>query len=329
MKNFNILGAGLGGLTSSITLAKNGYKVTVFEKKDKIGGNFKKTVHSVKNYSNWFKTDLINYLKNKIGLRLVKCYHPIKVFRKFAPSGIDYAETLNNNEPILYNFLRGIDSDSLESELYLQAKNLGVNFEFNSNQNPENCQIIATGSKYLDFKGFGYHYKNSSTSLDEVKVFFNNDFAPKGYAYIVPFRDGSTTVAIFTVAKFSSNPMTYYFKKFFEYLKKFEIFFEHPISVESGIGSYNLYTSFIKNNKLYIGNAAGLMTADYGFALLNAINSGYFAAQSTINNEDYNLKIKTKSKVRNFISSSRGIYNLLNLIFARILMFTKIRKYPL
>ena len=105
------------------------------------------------------------------------------------------------------------------------------------------------------------------------------------------------------------------------------------------------------------------MTADYGFALLNAINSGYFAAQSTINNEDYNLKIKTyllpeltrsiikrnlinkfsnedfekkivnkiknKIKVRNFITNTSRIYNLLNLIFAKILMFTKIRKYPL
>ena len=38
MKHVIIIGSGLGGLTTGVFLAKNGYKVTILEKEPTIGG---------------------------------------------------------------------------------------------------------------------------------------------------------------------------------------------------------------------------------------------------------------------------------------------------
>ncbi|MCR1850745.1 FAD-dependent oxidoreductase [Paeniclostridium sordellii] len=38
MKDVIIVGAGIGGISTGIRLLKNGYKVTIIEKEDKIGG---------------------------------------------------------------------------------------------------------------------------------------------------------------------------------------------------------------------------------------------------------------------------------------------------
>ncbi len=40
-KNIQIYGAGLAGLVAAINLARNGYKVTIYEKENRIGGSAK------------------------------------------------------------------------------------------------------------------------------------------------------------------------------------------------------------------------------------------------------------------------------------------------
>ncbi|EPZ53318.1 FAD binding domain protein [[Clostridium] sordellii ATCC 9714] len=52
MKDVIIVGAGIGGISTGIRLLKNGYKVTIIEKEDKIGGKLNQL------YDQGYKFDL-------------------------------------------------------------------------------------------------------------------------------------------------------------------------------------------------------------------------------------------------------------------------------
>lgn len=47
IKKINIVGAGPGGLTAAMLLAKRGFKVTLFEKENKVGGRNAALVRSL------------------------------------------------------------------------------------------------------------------------------------------------------------------------------------------------------------------------------------------------------------------------------------------
>jgi len=153
----HILGAGIGGLTAAITLAKSGRKAIIYERKKKLGGFFTETVHGMMNYGHYFREDVIHFLKNEIGLDIRKSFYPIYRLKRYSPSGKNFF-VKNNGKPIIYNFLRGEAENSLEKELFNQAINLGVKIYFNILKKPSDIDIIATGPSYSDFLGYGIHY---------------------------------------------------------------------------------------------------------------------------------------------------------------------------
>jgi flavin-dependent dehydrogenase len=54
-----------------------------------------------------------------------------------------------------------------------------------------------------------------------------------------------------------------------------------------GIGSFAVKNVFKENGIVYVGEAAGIQDALWGFGIRSALVSGYFAAQSIIHNTDY------------------------------------------
>jgi protoporphyrinogen oxidase len=51
MQHVKILGAGPSGLSAAINLAKNDYKVDIFEKNKDVGGTVKKNLQGLENWS--------------------------------------------------------------------------------------------------------------------------------------------------------------------------------------------------------------------------------------------------------------------------------------
>ena len=295
MKEIHILGAGVSGLTAAITLLKKGKRVVIHEKRNNIGGSFSKTIHGMLNYNNIFCDDILEFMKKEIGLNLYKSYYPINTLRRYSPSGFNYITRTKKN-PIIYDFIRGNSTNSLENELLFQAIELGVEVEYNSKRKEINSDIITTGAQFCDFKGYGIHYLNMNLDKsDEVKVFFNDNFTPKGYGYILPFDDNSATIAIFIPKVFATKSLIDYYIKFQNYLSEnYSLNLDgKAVSEDSGIGYYNLYKSYKKGGLLYSGVRAGLMTADYGFGMKEAIISGYLAGLSIALNKDYNKLIRS------------------------------------
>jgi flavin-dependent dehydrogenase len=289
-----ILGCGISGLSAGINLSLDGENVKIYEKKEGIGGFFSQAhIQAVRNYRNFFKEDVIKFFKKECRLDIKKCYHPIYKLRRYGPTGGSYL-SMNGNKPILYSIMRGKISYSLDNELLTQARKNGVKVVFGSKEKKEHCEVIATGPQYRDFQGYGVTYSDEGQVIaDEAKMFFNNDFAPRGYGYILPFGKKYVTCAVFINSKYANQNIKRYYENFIEYLDRIKVNVEGKIvSVDSGFGHYNLHINFLANGKKYVGVAAGLLTADYGLATKNALLSGYLAAKSITKGLSYNELIK-------------------------------------
>lgn len=364
MKSIKILGGGVGGLTAALTLQSRGYLPTVFEKRDVVGGNFKTSITGILNYDNQFKDDTLDFFRNEIKLNIDKSCHPIFKLTRYSHLNDSYTVT-SDSKPIIYNFLRGNNEKTLERELYDQCIRKEISIEFGSRLKESEVDIVATGPRHADFLGYGIHISyNEIIPIDknEVKVFFDSTFAPGGYGYILPFGSSDLTIAIFAKAENVSGTMSDYFKIFLERLKFLEFYdpsIGNIISVDSGYGFFNQYSTYSSNGKLYIGARAGLMTADYGFGLKESIVSGYLAGLNIENHSNFDRKIKhylfpsldesifkrytldntsderlskkIKSKKNKAFSekSQSGLHRFLLRIFAKLYLFKKSRKYSL
>ncbi len=280
-----ILGAGISGLTTAIILAKNGFEVEIFEKRQRIGSFFERDVHSLRNYD--YDHDIIKKYKS-LGIEITNSY-PIFRELRFSPS-LKCIEIYSEKKPMFYNFLRGYkDEKSFDLELYKKAKKIGVKFHFGKTLNTAQADVIATGSSSVKGVGYGAHYSNvSELDPNSLYIFLDNRYSDKGYCYIVPFYNEASVVITSTQklskkemkAKYNSlvqeNPVI---KKILKNSK-----FENEIF---GYAYYDLPKTAIKENKLYVGEAAGFLDAAMGFGTHYAIISGYLAAIALIENKNY------------------------------------------
>lgn len=287
-KQIKILGAGISGLVAGITLAKNSYKVEIFEKRPRIGSFFKKSIHSVRNY--FYNYNVIEKYK-RLGIDASNFYPIFKEFR-YSPSLSKSVEIYSRKEPLFYNFIRGYDDkNSLDNELLKLAKDYGVDIYFDQKIDPnnKNIDIVATGAYCAKYVGYGAHYRNiSNIKIDSIYYFSNNHYAPEGYIYILPFLDEFSLVITTTKIK-NKNQL----KKRFDKLKKDNNIIKEILKDAEfineifGIASFGIPRTAIKDGKLYIGEAAGFLDATTGFGIHYAIFSGYLAAKAIINNENY------------------------------------------
>ncbi|MEM7826775.1 MAG: NAD(P)/FAD-dependent oxidoreductase [Candidatus Aenigmatarchaeota archaeon] len=279
-----VLGAGPAGLTAAITLAKANENVVVYERGNRPKPNFQIAVHSFRNYGREYNT--AEKLEKIVKLPEMKKIY--KVF-KFSPS-LRMSEIISK-KPIFYTFLRGNDKRSLESVLLDEAKKLGAEFHFNKTIPEKEANIIATGAKRIDGIAFGYHYCDLNIE-DAIYLFYDNRYAPHGYAYILPYTKNSGDV-VTTI--FCSSPDYGKIREYFtKLIKENEIISDAikgatKVCEVSGYGNFNIPFSALNHGKLYVGEAAEFQDASKGFGVKFAILSGYLAAKSIINNENYDV----------------------------------------
>lgn len=288
-KTITIVGAGPGGLTAAIALAKNGYKINLYEQNTDVGLRFNGDFQGLENWSD--DDDTLEIL-NRIGIRLN--------FLCFPYSGKDClfigpnkkAVKVKTSRPLFYLVERGSGINSLDQGLRIQAEEAGVNILWGQKLDSikDNLAIVGTGPKAADAIAKGMVFK---TSVENICIgFIDNKIAPQAYAYLL-VNGGKATFATCMFKDFKHEKA--YFKRALEVLRSsIDIDIKDPKEF-GGFANFFDEPILTKNNKIfYIGENAGLQDALWGFGMKYAMMSGYYAARSIIDNQDYTGLCKTQ-----------------------------------
>jgi len=156
MKNVEIFGAGLSGLTAGIALAREGYRVVVFDAQNSIGGSpaFHPSVHTT--------PAQLDELMNYVGIDLRKDFvktdpYPTFYYRKTPLKFPPYTE-----HNTAYCIERGSRATSIDNHLFAIAREAGVGFEFKrkidfSAVKPDT--IVATGLAPEMYESLGVPFR--------------------------------------------------------------------------------------------------------------------------------------------------------------------------
>jgi len=280
-KEIKIIGAGISGLSAAINLAKAGYKVKVFEKNDVVGKRFHGDYQGIENWI--FEQDALEHVQD-LNIKLNFPYRSVKEAYGVGPD--KKAHHLRSNRPFFYLVRRGIEQDTLDQALYKQAKKVGADIIFNSPKN--HCQfgdIIAQGyspDQVTDAIVVGYNFQTSAP--EQYWIIVDDEVAPDGYAYCF-VANGRATLGVCIFRDYDKSK---------EYLAKAYRIFEEFIKFDvkdkkffSGTSNIFWIKTATFNNRLYVGEAGGFISGLWGAGIKYAMITGYLAAQSIIENKNY------------------------------------------
>lgn len=282
MKNnrIHVIGAGPAGLTAAITLAKAGYSVTVYEKNHEVGKRFNGDFQGFENWST--QEDAIEFL-DSIGIIPDFRFTPYTGGDFFNPSGEKF--NFQMSRPLFYLIERGSNSWSLDQGLKRQALEVGVHIEWGKRmtQAPAGKVIIGTGPKVTDAIARGIVFSTSHENY--FAAFLDDEIAPRGYAYLV-VNEGRATFATCMFERFKNA-----FNYFDTALERMQKHVNIEITGAKSFGGYvNFFLdrSLMKGNRIYyVGENAGFQDALFGFGIRYAMQSGYLAAKSIIEDCSY------------------------------------------
>ena len=285
MKNINILGAGISGLSTSINLAKEGYNVDIFEKRSDCGKRFLGDLEGLENWSS--KIDIIDEIKSMN----IKTNFDYNSYSKLSISDGYEITKINLDRPMFYLVKRGAVEKSLDQGLKNQALDLGVNIHFNSNANQKDMDIISTGPAGNKYIGVVRGIRFETDSEDIAFLLLNKEASANGaYSYLL-ISNGYGCICSVNIYVNGKEANRYYNKTFELITKLVDINIKNPKNV-GGVGSFLLRPNLIKNGKIHTGEAAGLQDLLWGFGMRYAIISGYLASRSITKNENYKRLIK-------------------------------------
>lgn len=351
MKSVKILGAGISGLTAAINLAKAGYKVEVYERNKDVGMRFGGDLQGLENWSE--KEDVLDMLKR---MNIMINFDRDPFSKIIFTNSVKHAER-TMEKPYAYLVKRGNIIGSLDYGLKSQALEIGAVIRFNETLSPEKADIVATGSILSEVCAVAKGIIFETKLEDTIIALFNDKAAFKGYSYLVVTKGYGCMCTVVLDELWRVNDCFRETKKFFFGMTKLDI--QNPKNV-GGVGSFSIRNTFKKDNNLFVGEAAGLQDLLWGFGMKYAFTSGFLAAQSIINSEDYEKKAKEQfsnklksSLVNRFLWEKAGFgnyafvinrfknardlfglfysfhnFNLLQRIIYPVALFYMRRKYP-
>jgi len=291
-----IMGAGLSGLVSAITLEKHGIVPTIFESRDDVGDRFINGEVLLNILSRPINNSL-EHFANKYDIHL----KPTSILKQINFYSKNAAATIKGT--LGYTNIRGRHEDSFENQLKKQVKS---EITFNSKYTHEylakhfDYVILATGDGEYARK-LGNYRCDLSTSLkgttvegnfikDKIIMWTNYDFAPKGYAYLIPFSDKEAHIVI-AYPDYDEN-----IKKDINTL--WEMFYEQAckdtkqnlhITDEFQISKYMIGISHKPriDNTLFVGNCFGSISPSFGFGQYTSILTGIYAAHHILGIQSY------------------------------------------
>jgi flavin-dependent dehydrogenase len=274
-----IAGAGLAGMTAAINLARAGFRPVVYELRSDVGMRF---AGDFQYFENWTRPENVLHFLQRVNIKLDFPITPVKAAMVMDVRRRQYH--FRTHRTIGYMIRRGCYDDTLDTALKRQAMSLGVKFEFGHKANPEEVDIVASGPdsqrSYILVHGLTF-----ATDLpDTIWLLFDQQVAPKVYAYLVAHNGQGVACACFTRQAQDAAHKQDFLKRAvdaFQTVSKFKITNKHRF------GNYGI-TPLIRNfKKPIVGEAACFQDANWGFGMRLAIESGYLAAVSIIEDRDY------------------------------------------
>lgn len=284
MKKIKIMGAGLSGLSAAINLARVDYTVDVFEKRGDCGKRFLGDLEGLENWSS--QIDILHEIKSMN----IKINFDCSPFKTMYLS--DGKELLKNTckKPIFYLVKRGAIENSLDQGLKKQALDSGVNIHFNSKIKKEDVDIISVGPAGNKPTGIVRGILFETESDDIAVALLNKEASNKAYSYLL-INKGYGCICSVNLYKTGGEVNTYFKKTYEIFTKLFDIDIKNEKNI-GGVGCFLIKPRLIKKGKIYTGEAAGIQDILWGFGMRYAINSGFLAAKSIIENKDYKKLIK-------------------------------------
>lgn len=280
----DIIGAGYAGLSAALALNQAGIKSTIYERKFSVGASELENYKAVRNYD--MGVDLLDYLKNA-GLKVdSSAFHPIHKITKYAPSGKKMT-VFSKDKPVFYAVKKATSKDSLDYQLYSQAESEGIPVLFNQNKNLISGDIIAANSIYRNIWAYGYHCVDVNVETDEILFFMDNNYAPNGYIYVIPFKDQGAVIAA-TSFDLSAN-LPQLFGNFIAENPIIQNVLEGSTLINkfSGSAYCNVPKTAEFGGKKFVGASAGFVEAARGFGVRYAIQSGLMASKAITEKVDY------------------------------------------
>lgn len=277
-KVIKIAGAGISGLSSAIFLKKLGYSPEIYERKTSIAQRFKGDFQGLENWST--KEDIFDLIK-ELGINFNFNIEPSYNFQVCSPNK-NLKIFKSEKRPFYYLIQRGFKEGYLDYSLYNQVKQLNIPIYFDCKSLPEDIKIVATGPNKASaiILGINFNTDYKDTNL----MICDNNIAPKGYAYLLIVNGRGTIATAFI--KDENNPNIYLERAINLCKELFDLNIYNQIKFGS-FGNFSHKNIFEKDNKLYVGEAAGLQDFLFGFGLRYAILSAYLASKSISENINY------------------------------------------
>lgn len=284
-----IIGAGIAGLSCAYKLKKEGIEAVVFEKNNCIGGIYDFTAMNFKVFNKKF-FDAEKYCKQKYDIEI----KPVSSINKMTLIGTNKKTSIKSDFGKI--FLKGYQTQSIENQL-ASAGNICIEFNkyiSNINELAKNFDyvVVASGNskaakelniwnqKLNVFSRIATIVGNFETG--HLIAWLNNRFAKNLNAYFIPVKPKKAYL-ILNVNNITSHELDFYWK---EFLTSQEA--RYKIIETKDVSSCNGYVDQFNIGNIYLtGNAAGLNDSFLGFGFLNAIESGFAAAESIIYKKNY------------------------------------------
>ncbi|HEX8253498.1 MAG TPA: NAD(P)-binding protein [Thermoanaerobaculia bacterium] len=278
-KTIRIAGAGPSGLAAAIALARAGRDVEVHEAKRDVGMRFIGDLQILEAAS---ETEPVPEFLARIGIEPDFYFRPVTTATFYDHR--NRARTIRSSKPYGYFIKRGAEDGTLDRGLLAQARRAGARVIFNSRLKPEEADIVATGPASPD--GLAREMTWHTTDAERVEVFFNHHLAPGGYSYFF-ILDGVATFGCAIVADFKK--IDDYFEHSLAAARRANPF-EIPAETRTGYSymNFHLKQSAMRGTARYVGEAAGFQDYLFGLGIRYALTSGALAAQSILEQRDFN-----------------------------------------
>jgi flavin-dependent dehydrogenase len=290
MKDINIVGAGLSGMTAGILLAREGYKVNITESEKGIGGSPK--LHPSVHTTPCQLPELLEYVGIDLKEAFIKCDpYPIFYSKKKV---LKFPAYVNHNTA--YCIERGPRPTSIDNHLFRIAKDAGVNFEFGKRVDFSNLKpgtIVATGLNPEGYEKLGVaHLKiHGWWSFREIA-----DKNATGNIYMGPYTVDYAYTA-------QANGLDYSLLFSHHQLKDSDKTAYEDVLDSLGMGSYPepwrkvdmcvpAEPKLFSGDLILAGTLSGMIEPFWGYGIVGAIISGRIAAKAVVDPEgavkDYN-----------------------------------------
>ena len=284
-ERIDILGAGLSGLAAATILAKAGKEVHVHEIRKDSGARFDGDFQGIENWTS--ETDFFEEMKTwglepeefkSNAFDIIDLIHPDDVITNPVTSGTAFRVVE-----------RGTDEHCIDQGFKRMAISAGAKIHYEVKVDPNDCDIVAAGPKDSSAIAFGEIFHTDHPN--HVAFQLNDKLAPGAYSYLI-IIDG---IGLICTCLWRKQ------KKSGRYLNETIAWYESnyelnriPIKRVGGKGDFSLPEKYIHEDKIYVGEAGGLQDFMWGFGMRYAITSGVLAAQSILDQCDYEVEVRKK-----------------------------------